>query len=86
MENKKMMVRKIHIRSLIEALDEVYNMGIDFVDLFGETEADGVDSITLRFKSDYTEENEMFNEDDSDSKPQTNDKIKLSDDDINQLM
>jgi hypothetical protein len=81
-----MMVRKIHIRSLIEALDEVYNMGIDFVDLFGETEADGVDSITLRFKSDYTEENEMFNEDDSDSKPQTNDKIKLSDDDINQLM
>lgn len=72
--------------TLITALTKVYDLGIDFVDLIGQIEENGEDAVTLGFTPDYTEENELYNnqQDNNIEKPKT--KTKLSEDDLNQLI
>jgi hypothetical protein len=80
-----MKVRKVHIMTLMTALSKVYDMGVDFVDLYGETEEDGEDSVTLGFSPDYVEEN-MIDTQEEFNKSKENKKQKLSDEDLNLLI
>lgn len=86
-----MTIRKIEISSFIDALTQLYDMGIDYVDIKRVREVNQ-DTIVLSFYQDYVSEEarEEFNDivdqltknKDNDS-PQID--FKLSDDDLNQL-
>lgn len=81
---KKPVARKVHIMTLISVLAEIYNNQIDFVDMYSELDDNGEDVLGLAYTKDYTEENFLNKENKEESKSKNI--IKLSDDDINQLM
>lgn len=85
MENKdgQVELRKVPIAILIDALNDIYESGFDFVDIIGMNGVEQ-DTIGLRFKSDYVlpkDEEEM----DAEDIEERTKNIKLSDDDLNQL-
>lgn len=91
MENK-LRIRMVHIESLIETLEDLYHRGVDFVDILGTIE-DGEDTIGLSFCKSYMDEKfadnfENIMEDDFSEEEQSpaNIKVKLSDEDLNQLI
>jgi hypothetical protein len=90
MENKKIDVRlnKIPIKLLVEALMGLYDDGVDYVDILGINNEDQ-DTIGLIVKKEYLSKIEEEEE-----KPSLSNKnsientfnIKLSDEDLNQLL
>ena len=86
MKEKQVKLRKIHLDTLMKVLVELYDKGVDYVDIIGTVDTIQ-DSIGISFCSEYMNEDmrENFNripslEIDIDSKP-------LSDeDDLNQLI
>lgn len=90
MENKKIDVRlnKIPIKLLVEALMGLYDDGVDYVDILGINNEDQ-DTIGLIVKKEYLSKIE-----DEEEKPSLSNKnsientfnIKLSDEDLNQLL
>jgi hypothetical protein len=87
MENKALIVRKINIEHLMDALHELYHTGVEFVDIVGEIGAE-TDAILLRFSKDYmdAEFRENFDQIHIEHTENPNIDIKLSDDDINQIV
>ena len=90
MENKKIDVRlnKIPIKLLVEALMGLYDDGVDYIDILGINNEDQ-DTIGLIVKKEYLSKIEEEEE-----KPSLSNKnsientfnIKLSDEDLNQLL
>lgn len=84
---KTILVRKIALTSLMDALQELYNAGIDFVDMYGEVGKEN-DSIYLSFTKDYMDEEFKDQFEDihiAEPKPDQQVNVKLSDEDLNQL-
>lgn len=85
MENREVKIQKIPLDRLIETLVNLYNQGIDYIDITGVAGIDQ-DKMAIVFTTDYmTEEGKKnFGEDyevDLEIGPS-----KLTDDDINQLI
>lgn len=84
MKENQVKLRKIHLDTLIKVLVELYDKGVDYVDIIGKID-DVQDSIGISFCSDYMSEDMKENFDripslEIESKP-------LSDeDDLNQLI
>lgn len=72
--NKEIRLNKIPLKPFLEALTDIYNRGVDYVDIIG-AHGDEQDSIGIAIKEEYFSEPEE-EEDEED----------LSDEDINQLI
>jgi hypothetical protein len=81
-------LRKIPLEMLINILEDLYNGGADYVDISGDTDADGSPRDTIKitvkpeYLSDFDEENEVSIEQELDLKERSG----LSDEDINDLI
>lgn len=76
MENSnELRLNKIHLKSFLEALTDIYNRGVDFVDIIGKP-GEEQDSIGIVVKEEYFSDNEKDEEEQED----------LSDEDLNQLI
>lgn len=76
MENSnELRLNKIHLKSFLEALTDIYNRGVDFVDIIGKP-GEEQDSIGIVVKEEYFSEPEKDEEEQED----------LSDEDLNQLI
>jgi len=85
MENK-LRIRKVHLASLMHILSNIWDRGVDFVDIYGTVE-DGQDTIGVSFSKEYMDEKftsnfDNFNEEQLPSRVH----IKLSDEDLNELI
>lgn len=83
---KKIRIRKIDVLALMETLNELYHKGIDYIDIHGIHE-DGQDTIGIVFNKGYMNEEfadnfEHLIEDQVPSKIE----VKLSDEDLDQLI
>lgn len=88
MSDNQLRIRKIYINTLIDTLVELYDMGVDYVDLIG-TMDDVQDSIGLSFCREYMAKGMELNFDNiSEGDIDKDIKIdkKLSDEDLNQLL
>lgn len=88
MSDNQLRIRKIYINTLIDTLVELYDMGVDYVDLLG-TMDDVQDSIGLSFCREYMAKGMELNFDNiSEGDIDKDIKIdkKLSDEDLNQLL
>lgn len=98
MEKKEIRLRKIPLQSFLDALIEIYNMGVDYIDIVG-TPDEIQDTIGIMFSNDYfskEDREDLYEKDEGDVTPppppptQTNNEskinIKLSDEDLNQLL
>lgn len=81
MENE-FRIRKIQLESFIEILNQLYDKGIDFIDLSGYNK-NGEDTIGIFFTSDYINEEyrDNFDEEDIEKEQKT-----LTDQDIRDTM
>jgi hypothetical protein len=77
MENMK--IRKIDLETLIDILTDIYNKGVDYVDIIG-IPGDEQDSLAVSFSKEYMSEEHANNFDNIDSDDS------LSDEDLNQLL
>jgi len=86
MENKDNQVRlkKIPLGIFIQALMDIYNTGVDYVDLIG-VPGEEQDTIGIAFCDEYLSNEEETEEDIEDLKEQIKN-INLSDEDLNQLL
>jgi hypothetical protein len=83
MENNHhdVILRKIPLSILLDHLTEIYNSGVDYIDILG-VNGEEQDRIGIAFNSSYMSPEEDTNLDQDES--QIN--IKLSDEDLNQLI
>lgn len=83
---EKFRIRKINIASLIYTLQDLYDKGVNFIDISAEME-NGQDTIGMYFCRSYMNE-EFENNFDAFKDDQAPAKIgiKLSDEDLNQLL
>ena len=88
MGNKALFARNINILGLIEALEELYHMGVNCIDISGEYGEDH-DTILLSFTKEYMDEESQEDFDDIKTNVESTKEIiinpELTDDDINQL-
>jgi hypothetical protein len=80
--SKEVRLRKIPLSVLIQALMDVYNTGVDYIDLIGKPDEEQ-DTIGIAFCEEY-----MSKEADEDTFENLKEEIKninLSDEDLNQL-
>jgi hypothetical protein len=77
MENMK--IRKIDLETLIDILTDIYNKGVDYVDIIG-IPGDEQDSLAVSFSKEYMSKEHVNNFDNIDSDDS------LSDEDLNQLL
>lgn len=73
--NNELRLKKIPLKPFLEALTDIYNRGVDYVDIIG-TSGDEQDSIGIAIKEEY------FSETDDNEEEEKN----LSDEDLNQLI
>jgi len=96
MEKKEVRLRKIPLQAFLDALINIYNSGVDYIDIVGAPD-EIQDTIGIMFSDEYfsKEERDDFYEKDVDDVPppppkETNNEskinIKLSDEDLNQLL
>lgn len=80
-------IRKIPIQALIDVLVELYNRGVDYVDIVG-SQGDLQDSMAITFTKDYMspEGLENFKEITEDEEIDLTNLDKLSDEDLNDLI
>lgn len=71
--NNELRLKKIPLKPFLEALTDIYNRGVDYVDIIG-TSGDEQDSIGIAIKEEYF------------SEPDENEEEDLSDEDLNQLI
>lgn len=79
MENMK--IRKIDLETLIDILTDIYNKGVDYVDIIG-IPGDEQDSLAVSFSKEYMSKEHVENFDNIDSDNDSS----LSDEDLNQLI
>lgn len=86
-------IKKIPLNELIDILSDLYNRGVDFIDILAPEEPTEDDRMTIKFTKEYMspeaelEEGEELEDDEEDILditivPDT----KLSEDDLNQLL
>lgn len=86
-------IKKIPLNELIDILSDLYNRGVDFIDILAPEEPSEDDRMTIKFTKEYMspdaelEEGEELEDDEEDVLditivPDT----KLSDEDLNQLL
>jgi hypothetical protein len=85
MENKENEIRlkKIPLKIFLEALTDIYNRGVDFVDIIGSS-GEEQDSIGIAIKEEYFSNDNILDEEGEDREidfPKD-----LSDEDLNQLI
>lgn len=71
--NNELRLKKIPLKPFLEALTDIYNRGVDYVDIIG-TSGDEQDSIGIAIKEEYF------------SEPEEEEEKDLSDEDLNQLI
>lgn len=81
--NNQVRLKKIPLGIFIQALLDIYNMGIEYADLIG-VPGEEQDTIGIAFSEEYMSD-EMDEQTFEDLKDKIKD-IKLSDDDLNQLL
>ena len=89
-QNKPITIKKVHLDSFIEILIDLYDKGVDYVDIIGVNNKIQ-DSIGISFSKDYmnSELVDNFDKINVPVKTETIEKkinINLSDDDLNQLL
>ena len=87
MENNQVRLKKIPLGVFIQALMDVYNGGVDFIDIIG-TPGEEQDTIGIAFSDEYMskEEDETPETENEETKDEEIKNIKLSDEDLNQLL
>jgi hypothetical protein len=85
MENREVKIQKIPLDRLIETLVDLYNKGIDYVDIAGMPGIDQ-DRMAIVFTKDYMTEEGKKNFGEEDELDLEIGPSKLTDDDINQLI
>jgi len=85
MENREVKIQKIPLDRLIETLVDLYNKGIDYVDISGVPGIDQ-DRMAIVFTRDYMTEEGKKNFGEEDELDLEIGPSKLTDDDINQLI
>jgi hypothetical protein len=85
MENKEIKIQKIPLDRLIETLVDLYNKGIDYIDIAGVS-GDEQDRMAIVFTKDYMTEEGKKNFGEDDELDLEIGPSKLTDDDINQLI
>lgn len=85
MENREVKIQKIPLDRLIETLVDLYNKGIDYVDISGVPGIDQ-DRMAIVFTKDYMTEEGKKNFGEEDELDLEIGPSKLTDDDINQLI
>ena len=85
MENREVKIQKIPLDRLIETLVDLYNKGIDYVDIAGVPGIDQ-DRMAIVFTKDYMTEEGKKNFGEEDEIDLEIGPSKLTDDDINQLI
>lgn len=85
MENREVKIQKIPLDRLIETLVDLYNKGIDYVDISGMPGIDQ-DRMAIVFTKDYMTEEGKKNFGEEDELDLEIGPSKLTDDDINQLI
>ena len=80
-------IRKVHLNTLIQILVDLYDRGVEYVDIIGTLD-DKQDTIGLSYNKDYMAEGmEDSFDDDASIIKHTQKKIDLSDeDDLNQII
>jgi hypothetical protein len=88
-ENNEMRIRKVPLESFIDILADLYDKGVDYVDIVGLLN-DSQDGIMISFSKEYMAEEYQDNFDTIPTtkvtKTDTEININLSDDDLNQLL
>jgi hypothetical protein len=85
MENREVKIEKIPLDRLIETLVDLYNKGIDYIDIAGVPGIDQ-DRMAIVFTRDYMTEEGKKNFGEEDELDLEIGPSKLTDDDINQLI
>jgi hypothetical protein len=85
MENKEIKIQKIPLDRLIETLVDLYNKGIDYIDIAGVS-GDEQDRMAIVFTREYMTEEGKKNFGEEDELDLEIGPSKLTDDDINQLI
>lgn len=87
MENKEISIKMIPLDKMIDILVELYNRGVDYIDLSGVAD-EGMDKLAISFTSEYMskEGKEHFEEIDEDLDLSIDVNRKLSDEDLNELI
>ena len=85
MENREVKIQKIPLDRLIETLVDLYNKGIDYVDIAGVPGIDQ-DRMAIVFTKEYMTEEGKKNFGEEDELDLEFGPSKLTDDDINQLI
>lgn len=80
--SKEVRLRKIPLNVFIQALMDVYNTGVDYIDLIGKPDEEQ-DTIGIAFCEEYMSKEEEPNEEDIKEQIKN---INLSDEDLNQLL
>jgi len=85
-------IRKINIEKLIDLLTDLWDRGIDYVDISGrQEEGEGEDILGLSFCREYMDEKyqhlfDQIGEEEVTDKSENNIEVKLSDTDLNELI
>jgi hypothetical protein len=85
MENREVKIQKIPLDRLIETLVDLYNKGVDYIDISG-IQGEEVDRMAIVFTKDYMTEQGKINFGEVDELDLEIGPSKLTDDDINQLI
>ena len=87
MADNNLRIRKVSVNAFIDVLVDLYNQGVDYVDIIGILD-DVQDAIAISFSKEYMAEDMKTNFDEIATKEIETDQIniKLSDDDLNQLI
>jgi len=80
-------IRRVPVETLLDILHRLYDGGIDFVDFHGKIGEDE-DLLGISFREEYVDPEyaDLYEELPKEELSENNIKVKLSDDDINQLM
>ena len=87
MENNEVSIQKIPLNNFIDVLVDLYNRGVDFIDIIG-TQGDKKDYMAITFSKDYMSEDaiEDFENDPMIITKEDITNHKLSEKDINDLI
>ena len=86
-------IKKIPLDELIEILTDLYNRGVDYIDMLAPDDPSEDDRMTIKFTHEYMSEEALDSLDENELADDEEDILdikitstKLSDDDLNQLL
>jgi hypothetical protein len=81
-------LRKIPLEMLLQILQDLYDGGADYVDISGDNDVDGElrDTIKFTIKPEYMSDPDIIDDEDIHIEDRLDGRIRLSDDDINELI